>query len=267
MVTQGPQGGAPAAVPERAVVRNRVNGLMRALVCQTETMPCRRARDWQRALQVERREGRVPDLLLLTEHPPTYTWGRATRPEHWVADAASLARQGISVLELERGGSVTYHGPGQLVGYPILDLRTRGRDVHLYLRQLEEVLVRTLVAFGVAAHARKGSTGVWAGRHKVAAIGVHVRHWVTTHGFALNVCPDLDHYRGIRPCGYEAESVTSMARLLPCPPTLSAVSIELRQHFAAVFGCRFEEIDPDGLRSLTLEHDPGGGVAPGDRVL
>ena len=223
---------------------------MRTLVCQTEMMACELARAWQRALQAERREGRVPDLLLLTEHPPTYTWGRATRPDHWIADPASLARQGIAVLELERGGSVTYHGPGQLVGYPIVDLRPRGRDVHRYLRQLEEVLVRTLAAFGVVAHPGADATGVWAGLHKVAAIGIHVRQWVTAHGFALNVKPDLAHYRAIRPCGFEAESVTSMARLLPSEPTLGAVAAELRRHFAAVFDCQVEEIDPEELSAL-----------------
>lgn len=225
-----------------------IGDAMKAWICHTGLMAYAEAEAWQRALRVLRHQEKVADLLLLTEHPPTYTCGRSTRPEHLLADAVTLERQGIALFEIDRGGSVTYHGPGQLVGYPIVDLRPRGRDVHRYLRHLEEVLVRTLKGFGLEAHPRPGLTGVWSGEYKIAAIGIHVRHWITTHGFALNVCPDLEPYEGILPCGMASGAVTSMARLLPEPPALEEVAFELKQHFEGVFGCELEEVALDDLR-------------------
>lgn len=222
---------------------------------------CAQAGTWQRALRELRHRGEVPDLLLLAEHPPTYTCGRSTRPGHLLAVADVLARQGITVLEVERGGSATYHGPGQLVGYPIVDLRLRRRDVHQYIRDLEEVLVRTLAGFGLEAHPRSGLTGVWCGEHKIAAIGIHVRHWITMHGFALNICPDLEHFKGIRPCGLEGGAITSMARQLPHPPGCKEVAGELKQHFAGVFGSALEDIAWDELRTLATGFALPGGIA------
>jgi lipoate-protein ligase B len=230
-------------------------------VCDLGWTSCAAAGTLQRALRELRRRQVVPDLLLLTEHPPTYTCGRSTRPEHLLMDAAGRARQGIVVSEVERGGSATYHGPGQLVGYPILDLRPRGSDVHQYIRDLEETLMRTLAGFGLEAQRRAGLTGVWIGAHKVAAIGIHVRHWITMHGFALNICPDLEHFKGIVPCGLSSEAVTSMARLLPEPPAIEAVAGELKRHFEGVFGGVLEEVDREALGVLAAPSAAPGRIA------
>ena len=239
--------------------------MARAYVCRTGRVPYPRSWAWQRALQARRQQGEVPDFLLLVEHPPTYTCGRSTRPEHLLKDAALLARQGAAMFEIERGGSVTYHGPGQLVGYPIIDLRPRGRDVHQYLRHLEEVLMRTLSGYGVEAHARPPLTGVWSGEHKIASIGVHVRHWITMHGFALNVCPDLEPFSAILPCGLAGETLTSMSRLLTAPPPLAAVTEEVQRHFAAVFDCELEEVAPATLDALDALADPAWQGCPEER--
>lgn len=216
-------------------------------VCRLGRIPYARAWSWQQQLRDRRRQGGLPDLLLLLEHPPTYTCGRATRPEHLRSAAAPGAPPDIEVFNVERGGSATYHGPGQVVGYPILDLSTRGRDLHRYLRQLEEVLLRALQYFGLQGHTRPGLTGAWVGERKIAAIGVHVRHWITAHGFALNVCPDLAHFQSIQPCGLDSASVVSMAHLMPDPPTLTQVETELARQFGAVFGLGVEEVDPRHL--------------------
>ncbi len=215
------------------------------LVCTMGKMSYGPARAWQQALRQGRLRGELPDLLLLTEHPPTYTMGRSSRPDHLLADEAQLEAEGISLFHIERGGSATYHGPGQLVGYPIIDLRERGRDVHLFIRNLEQVLIATLAAFGVAAATRVGLTGVWVGddSSKIASIGIHVRHWITMHGFALNVAPNLDHFDWIRPCGFDSAVMTSMAKCLGQAPELSAVADETVRQFQAVFRCDCREVD------------------------
>jgi lipoyl(octanoyl) transferase len=186
--------------------------------------------------------------LLLLEHPHVYTLGRNASAADVLASAEWLRQRGIAVEESDRGGQVTYHGPGQLVGYPILDLSPDRRDVRRYVRDLEEVLIRTLAGFGIAGEVRPGAAliGVWAGGEKIAAIGVHLSRWITTHGFALNVAPDLSLYAGIVPCGLRQEGVTSMARLLGAAPPLAAVAAELAGHFAAVFGRRLVAAPPPG---------------------
>jgi lipoyl(octanoyl) transferase len=151
------------------------------------------------------------DLLLLVEHEPVITLGRGTRATSLPLAPAELARRGLPVVEVERGGDATYHGPGQLVGYPILDLRGHRQDVHWYLRSLEAALIAALAALGVAAGCRPGLTGVWTSGRKVASIGVHVRRWVTLHGFALNVTTDLAPFGLIVPCGIEGVVMTSVA--------------------------------------------------------
>ncbi len=178
--------------------------------------------------------------LLLLEHPHVYTLGRNASAADVLASAEWLARRGIDVIESDRGGQVTYHGPGQLVGYPILDLSPDRRDVRRYVRDLQEVLIRTLADFGVAAEIRPGPAliGVWAGGEKIAAIGVHLSRWLTTHGFALNVATDLSLYAGIVPCGLRQEGVTSMARLLGEAPPLANVAARLASHFGTVFARR-----------------------------
>jgi lipoyl(octanoyl) transferase len=184
--------------------------------------------------------------LLLLEHPHVYTLGRNASAGDVLASAEWLERQGIEVVESDRGGQVTYHGPGQLVGYPILDLSPDRRDVRRYVRDLEEVLIRTLADYGIAAAVRPGAAliGVWVGGEKIAAIGVHLSRWITTHGFALNVATDLSLYAGIVPCGLRQEGVTSMARLLGAAPPLAEVAARLAGHFGDVFERRLVAVTP-----------------------
>jgi lipoyl(octanoyl) transferase len=174
----------------------------------------------QARLVEERRSGAIPDTLLLLEHPPIITLGVKTRrgPNHIVASEQALADQGVTVHETGRGGDVTYHGPGQLVGYPILDLAPDRKDVHVYVRDIEEVLIRTAAAFGIEAKRVPGLTGVWVGpdghEEKLAAIGIRISRWITSHGFALNVSTNLDHFDLIVPCGIAGRRVTSLEKLL-----------------------------------------------------
>lgn len=195
----------------------------------------------QEQLRARRRAGEVGDLLLLVEHDPVITLGRRARREHLLADPESLARQGITVQETNRGGDITYHGPGQLVGYPILDLQALRQSVHGYVRHLEEVLIRTVADFGVSAGRLEGLTGVWVGTRKIAAIGVAIRHWVTMHGFALNVAPCLEHFGLIIPCGIADKGVTSLTQILGRPVALEEVRPGLIQHFGEVFGLEMQE--------------------------
>jgi lipoyl(octanoyl) transferase len=167
----------------------------------------------QRRLAEDRLSGKLAtDLLLLCEHPPVITLGRGTKPSSLPLDLESLRRRGIEVFEVERGGDVTYHGPGQLVGYPIFHLAQHKQDLHWYLRQLEEVLIVALREFGVAAERNVGYTGVWTGGRKIASIGVHAKQWVTWHGFALNVTTELAPFDLIIPCGIPGVVMTSVAR-------------------------------------------------------
>jgi lipoyl(octanoyl) transferase len=170
----------------------------------------------QRQLCRQRMSGELAsDLLLLVEHEPVVTLGRGTRASSLPVPAAGLAAEGFEVFDVERGGDVTLHAPGQLVGYPILDLTGWRRDLHWYLRQLEEVLIRGLDAVGVPAGRDPGRTGVWTGGRKIASIGIHVKQWVTFHGFALNVTTDLSHFDLIVPCGLAGVTMTSVAREHP----------------------------------------------------
>jgi lipoyl(octanoyl) transferase len=192
----------------------------------------------QQALVDERLCGRVGDVLLLLEHPHVLTLGvrRDGGRRHILASSDQLAARGVEVHETGRGGDVTYHGPGQLVGYPILDLKPDRCDVHRYMRDLEEVLIRTAAHYGIAARRVSGLTGVWVGQDKLAAIGVRVARWVTSHGFALNVTTDLDYFNLIVPCGITDRGVTSLARQLGCPVDRSEVENLIVSHFCDVFG-------------------------------
>ena len=191
----------------------------------------------QRALVEERRANRVSDLLLLVEHPHVLTLG--VRGDggrsHILATDAALASRGIDVFETGRGGDITYHGPGQLVGYPIVDLKPDRQDVHRYVRDLEEVLIRSAADYGVEAGRVPGLTGVWVGREKLAAIGVRIARWVTSHGFALNVSTDLEHFNLIVPCGIADRGVTSLERLLGRPVDIDEVSARVSMRFGEVF--------------------------------
>jgi lipoyl(octanoyl) transferase len=196
------------------------------------------ALDLQSQLVEDRKQGRIPDQLLLLEHPAVITLGVRTRSDrtHVLASPESLAAQGVGLFETGRGGDVTYHGPGQLVGYPIIDLNPDRRDVHRYVRDLEDVLIRTVAAFGISAARITGLTGIWVGDEKLAAIGVRISRWVTSHGFALNVSTDLSQFGLIVPCGITDKGVTSMEQLLSRPIPMVEVEDVLVQEFSAVFG-------------------------------
>jgi lipoyl(octanoyl) transferase len=191
--------------------------------------------DLQARLVAERQAGRIPDTLLLLEHEPVFTLGRNARRENVLWPEAALRERGFDVVETGRGGDVTYHGPGQVVGYPILDLAPDRRDVHRYVRDLEEVMVRTCADYGVAAGRVAGLTGAWVGDEKIGAIGVRISRWVTSHGFALNVATDLSPFDLIVPCGITGRGVTSLERLLGRPVPLAEVMDRLAAHLAAVF--------------------------------
>ena len=191
----------------------------------------------QRALVEDRRAGRIGDVLLLVEHPHVLTLGaRADGGRaHLLASAETLAARGIEVFETGRGGDITYHGPGQIVGYPVIDLKPGRCDVHRYVRDLENVLIGVAGDFGVEAAAVPGLTGVWVGRDKLAAIGVRIARWVTSHGFALNVTTDLEYFNLIVPCGIADRGVTSLGRLLGRPIDRQVVEDSIVARFAAVF--------------------------------
>jgi lipoyl(octanoyl) transferase len=170
----------------------------------------------QKTLVEQRKAGEIPDQLLLLEHPPVITLGVKSRNDrsHIIAHSGELESAGVEIFETGRGGDVTYHGPGQLVGYPIIDLKPDRCDVHRYVRDLEEVMIRMAAAFGVGAERIPGLTGAWVGDEKLAAIGVRIARWVTSHGFAFNVNTSLDHFNFIVPCGIAGKGVTSLERLL-----------------------------------------------------
>ena len=223
------------------------------LVCDLGTMAYAEALGLQRAVARARISGELDeDLLLLVEHPPVVTLGRSFKERHLLASPALLANRGVELFEVERGGDVTFHGPGQLVGYPIVDLKRHKRDLHWYLRQVEEALIRGIAPFGLAGDRRAGLTGVWTEGRKLASIGVHARDWVTWHGFALNVTTDLRYFDLIVPCGIDAVEMSSIAReierrgdLAPDPAALLAtVKANVATAFGDVFALDLASIEP-----------------------
>ena len=201
----------------------------------------------QHALVEARKRDEIPDTFLFLEHPPLITLGRASRAEHVLAPDAVLRGRGIEVWETTRGGDVTYHGPGQLVGYGIVDLKRHGRDVALYLRKLEEALIALCARHGLTGSRREGMTGVWLGDAKVCAMGVRVDHWVTAHGFALNVGEELADFDLIVPCGIRSHGVTSLARAGTGDLRLEDVAREAAEALAQTFGWQTEWGDAAGL--------------------
>ena len=211
----------------------------------------------QKRLVEERKAGRIPDQLLLLEHPPVITLGVRTRDDrsHVLATPETLQRDGIELFETGRGGDVTFHGPGQLVGYPIIDLRPDRQDVHRYVRDLEEVMIRIAATFGVGATRQPGLTGAWVDTapsgeqprwEKLAAIGVRISRWVTSHGFAFNVSTNLDHFGLIVPCGISDKGVTSLDRLLGRHVQMAEVETAAISAVADVFGRIAPETTTDG---------------------
>ncbi|MEE9235646.1 MAG: lipoyl(octanoyl) transferase LipB, partial [Candidatus Acidoferrales bacterium] len=239
-------------------------------------VPYARACAWQKELVGRRRAGEIPDLLILCHHPPVITLGRSAQREHLRLPEAELGRRGVEVQESDRGGDVTFHGPGQLVGYPIVDLSSLKKDVVWYLRSLEEVLIRATKDFGVDAARKTASeglprhgrgkrpfyTGVWvgspeSGEEKLAAIGVHISRWITSHGFAYNVTTDLSYFDLIVPCGISDKRVTSLARLLAQSQMqiprfarddksiMEAAKRAVVKHFGEVFGREMQPVEPE----------------------
>jgi lipoyl(octanoyl) transferase len=200
-------------------------------------VPYADALDLQKRLVEQRKAGEIPDQLLLLEHPPVITLGVKVRNDrsHILASPMELEAEGVDVVETGRGGDVTYHGPGQLVGYPIIDLRPDRCDVHRYVRDLEETLIRVAANWGVSATRAPGLTGVWVGGDKLAAIGVRIARWVTSHGFAFNVSTNLQGFGLIVPCGIADRGVTSLEQLLSLPVARAAVEDAVVQEFAGVF--------------------------------
>jgi len=186
--------------------------------------------------EVQDSEAELARLILVEHDPPVITMGRARGQDHIVATPQQLAGEGVEIHQTTRGGDVTYHGPGQLVGYPILRVDLHGRDVHRYLRDLEEVLIRLLGRFGIDGGRREGLTGIWVGDEKIAAIGVAFSRWVSYHGFAMNVAPDLSHFGLIVPCGIADKGVTSMAAVLGRDVDVADVKMPLVECVVDVFG-------------------------------
>lgn len=219
----------------------------------------------QHRLVAARKSGIVPDVLLLCEHPHVITLGRNGHAEHLLASQHLLRQMNVEFHPTDRGGDITYHGPGQVVGYPILNLAAIRRDVGWYIRQLEEVMIRATAEFGLRAHRLPGMTGVWveraadalgyAGSEKLAAIGVHLSRWVTSHGFAYNVCSDLRYFDLIIPCGLQGKRATSLELLLGRTVRQAEVLLHLVTHFAEVFGREMKTVSREALEGVLQERD------------
>jgi len=232
------------------------------------------ASELQRQLVEARKVGAIPDVLLLCEHPHVITLGRNGHREHLRASEHILAQMNVEFHPTDRGGDITYHGPGQIVGYPILDLAEHRRDIRWYVDALEEVMIRASGDFGVAARRREGCRGVWvdssssralsgppAGEEKLGALGVHLSRWVTSHGFAYNVSTDLRFYDLIVPCGIVGKGVTSLEHVLGRAISSDQVSPRLISHFADVFGCSMETASRDALAGILTGHQAADGAA------
>ena len=212
-------------------------------------------RGYDDALQLQRELARArirgeltQDVLLFVEHAPVVTLGRSAKEGHLIVPRAALAARGVEVHEVERGGDVTFHGPGQLVGYPIIDLRRHKQDLHWYLRQLEEALIRAVAEYGIVGERNPRYTGVWTGGRKLASIGVHARDWVTWHGFALNVTTDLSFFDLIVPCGIQAVTMTSVEQEIETEaPTLGDMARSVAGAFADVFALEPLNIEAEAL--------------------
>src|SRR5688572_5380643 len=223
---------------------------MQLLITQLGTVPYAIALELQRDLARRRITGEIDeDVLLLLEHPPVVTLGRTAKEAHIVSSPERLRARSVEVHDVERGGDVTFHGPGQLVGYPIFDLKRHRQDLHWYLRQVEEALIVALADTGIEAERHSGYTGVWTSGRKIASIGVHARDWVTWHGFALNVTTDLSYFDLIVPCGIQQVQMTSVARELGRAMTIDDMSAGVTRAFGQVFG-----LEPRAVPREMLEH-------------
>ena len=219
-------------------------------VVRSGQVPYGEARAAQKELEAARHAGAVPDLLLLLEHPPVYTKGRRTTPDELPMGEDWYRMQGIEVTDTDRGGRVTYHGPGQLVGYPIMDLEPYDRDVHAYIRRMEQVMISALAAHDVEAGCVEGLTGVWASERKIGSIGVHVNRAITTHGFAVNVSNDLQPFEWVVPCGIEACRMTSITREHGAEQDVGEFATTVRDRFGEIYDREPVEVGAERLTEV-----------------
>lgn len=207
-----------------------------------------KAFEFQKKLAESRSQGKIRDILILLEHLPVFTVSRRTDPEHVLVPISTLPEKGISLCQTNRGGDVTYHGPGQLVGYVIMDLKKRGRDLHRYVRDLEQVIINTLDSWGITASRMTGHPGVWVNDEKIASIGIAVnRQWITMHGFSLNVDPCLEHFSFIVPCGIKDKGVTSIKRVLGEDVDPQILRQDIVTNFYRVFGTTIVKAEPEEI--------------------
>lgn len=225
----------------------------RAALVVKRGLPYAEACDLQNRLVARRRQGKIPDVLLLTEHPPVYTFGKSGKKEHLLLSDAERKARGIELYWADRGGDITYHGPGQLVGYPIFDMHGFYLDIGRFLRDIEECLILALQAFGLSGERVPGRTGVWVQDEKIASIGIKLTRWVTKHGFALNVNNDLANFQGIIPCGIADKKMTSVRACLGSPVEMEEVIKRVRDGFEKVFNLRFQREMSEHLHDLVTE--------------
>ena len=200
-----------------------------------------------------RHEGVIGDVVLLLEHDPVITMGRSGGEDALLVTPERLAQAGVELYNTDRGGNITYHGPGQLVGYPIFDLKEYGKDVHVFLRNLEQVVIETISEFFVTGEAVPGLTGVWVGGDKISSIGIAARKWISYHGFALNVDPNLEHWSLLHPCGLIGKHVTALSILTEPCPSMADVKLACVRGYAKVFGINLEQMGSSELRDLICE--------------
>jgi lipoate-protein ligase B len=227
------------------------------------TMAYAEALELQRQVARARIDGSLEqDALLLVEHPPVVTLGRSAKERHLLASPEQLAARGVELFEVERGGDVTFHGPGQLVGYPIIDLKRHRQDLHWYLRQVEEALIVALAEVGISAERNRGYTGVWTSGRKIASIGVHARDWVTWHGFALNVSTDLRYFELMVPCGIQSVTMTSIDREVGAGKVgMAEVERLVSAAFGRVFDLEVRDVAGATIAAATVYPIVGGHVA------
>ncbi len=206
----------------------------------------------QKDILALRKQSLVPDIVIMLEHRPCFTIGRSGSRDHLLVDNQVLRQHKITVHDTSRGGDITYHGPGQLVCYPIMSLEGEQRDLHAYARKMEEVMIRTLGAFDIKAGRKQQFPGVWVGDRKIGAMGIAVRNWVTMHGISLNVCPDMEHFSYIIPCGIASYGVTSMSEVMGEPIQVDIVRKEMRKQFSAVFDM---PLLPTTLKNIIKEEE------------
>ena len=224
-----------------------------AWILNLDIVPYEKAFELQKRLVKMRSQEVINDILILLEHPPVFTVTRKATLDNILASPDELKGKGISVCKTNRGGDITYHGPGQLVGYPIMDLKDYGKDLHKYIRTIEEMIISLLMDYSISAHRDKIHPGVWVGNEKIAAIGIAVKSsWTTMHGFALNINPDLNHYALIVPCGISDRGVTSLSKLLGRPISQKEVRQKLIQHYQDVFNLNTREITPEVIAKVKV---------------